>query len=160
MSYFLISKFLLSLLTVPFIDNPVIISYLLLSLWRQDSSFSKFSIDRVCFLQVAFFCLFWSVACINRHSSNIWWSLAVKFYFKNRALKRGCAACERGFSIEFTTGWCNIGQHTGPMSVFFLLGWLDYPEDSSSLLPGKHAWLTVFLEPSGGRRLKKSQHTV
>lgn len=85
---FLISKFLLNLLNILFIDHPAV-SYLLLPLWGEGCLFSKFSTGKVCFLQVASLCLSSSLPFINRHSSIIWWLLAVCSYFQNGTLKRG-----------------------------------------------------------------------
>lgn len=120
------------MLNIPCIGNPVIVSYLHFSLWGQESLFSKFSVGKVRFLQVAF-----SVCFVLFH----WWvffrylviSGCVFFIFKNETLKRGCSVCIRRLSIGFATECCDIGPHMGHMSEYFLLGWLVYPENSSSL---------------------------
>lgn len=133
MLYLLISKFPLSLLNIPFTDNPVR-THIFSDLWGQESLLPMVSVGGVCFLQVAFSLVSVSLIGIPWILGDHWLSSCIKY----RTLRRGGAVCIRGLFAGFATGRCDPGQHLGPMSAHFLFSWLDYPEDSSSLLPRKH----------------------
>lgn len=151
---------------IPFVDSPVIVSYLPLSLWRQESLCLKFSMGRICFLWVTAFCLFRSLSFISKlftDSHHPTLTLCVPSFALRMGLKVGTLMQKRN-SLLFALGRCNRDHYTGPRSV--PIDFLHRPmETAQGMSPGL-CWekngslptsLPVLWESSKRRKWKKPQ---
>lgn len=148
---------------IPFVDSPVIVSYLPLSLWRQESLCLKFSVGRICFLWVTAFCLFRSLSFISKlftDSHHPTLTLCVPSFVLRMGLKVGTLMQKRN-SLLFALGRCNRDHYTEPRSVPFLIGqwrlcrkWVQVSAGKNGSLPTS---LPMLWESSKRRKWKKPQ---
>lgn len=148
---------------IPFVDSPVIVSYLSLSLWRQESLCFKFSMGRICFLRVTAFYLFRSLSFISKlftDSHHPTLTLCVPSFVLRMGLKVGTLMQKRN-SLLFALGWCNRDHYTGPRSVPFFIGQWRLCREWVQVSAGKNGSLPTSLprlwESSKRRKWKKPQ---